>query len=903
MKTPYPQQATHIEVLANIISRHRAALDSSKTGTGKTLCAAEVAKRLGLDVFVVAPKSTMVNWSRVLKEQGAGVVSVVNYEKLRTGKTGFGDWKKGSFFFNLPPKTLVVFDEVHACKGHYTQNAKMLIAAKTLPTLMLSATACENPVEMRAIGYLLGLHFLKDFYGWAMRFGAVPNAWGALEFVKRRGSDEHLDRLRRLIYPEHGHMLTRDDLREFFPNSQIIYDPISFGNAAEIKKLLDECDEELQAIVEKEAEERVTLKGNPAEAVVKLTRARQKVELLKMPEIRQMVHDRLEEGKSVVVFLNFNQSVRYLCDLLESDGVTAGKIWGEEPRTAKRQQVVDAFQNDEVHVIVCNIGAGGTGVNLHHTDTAVRPREALISPCYNAKVMDQVFGRIDRAGAKSDPINRVLVAAGTVEEKVLEAVQIKIDNMSRLHKKSFITTMPRTPTYPAPTKEGAIDIDATVVETPEESAPALAPAVETPKIKRERKPKKAPVAAEITPTTPEEIVPAVAKAPEPAPAEPAPAPATGEDAVKKSGERGHAPFSPSQLDSLSICPGYKGGTSSASAMKAAEQGTRCHAACETGDMTGLDDEEKMLVEMAIGYEAEVAEGAIDIQREICVEVFDQWGFLDTLIIKALGKADIVDFKFGIMPVRLAEKNIQMKAYAFGVFNMYPSIEEITVHLVQPKLDTISYHTWKRSDLEMLGEEIKLVIERAKLARTDFFSADVEKLFTPLCEACDFCGNRARCRPLARKLVKITSKYDPVFEVLDDPVMRPGEIRDPTTMGLLLRAAKIAAKWAEDVQSAALEQALSEGIIPDDFRLVEVNKPRRVTNPLLAYEALKDKVAWEDMLACATGISIGKLEEIFTESAPRGEKAKYKALLTDRLQDAGALVSEGVYHKLDPIRTK
>jgi len=896
MKKPYPQQEAHIEVLANVISRHNAALDSSKTGTGKTLCAAEVAKRLGLSVFVIAPKATLVNWSRVLKEQGAGVVGIINYEKLRTGKSGFGDWKKGSFFYNLPPKTLVVFDEVHACKGHYTQNAKMLIASKALPTLMLSATACENPVELRAMGYLLGLHFLKDFYGWATRFGATSNAWGALEFIKRPGSDAHLDRLRRLIYPSHGSMLTREDLAEFFPNGQIIYDPISFGSAGEIKKLLDECSDELQAIFDKEDEEKVTLKGNPAEAVVKLTRARQKVELLKMPEIRQMVHDRLEEGKSVVVFLNFNQSVRYLCDLLESDGVTAGKIWGEEPRIAKRQQVIDAFQEDEVHVLICNIGAGGTGVNLHHTDSAVRPRESLISPCYNAKVMDQVFGRIDRAGAKSDPINRVLVAAGSVEEKVLESVQIKIDNMNRLHKKSFITTMPRTPTYPTPSKEGSIEIDATVVESPAEAAVVSpAPAVEIPKVKRERKPKKAPVEAEVVvaPPAPEATTPEVS-----------PTPPTGEDAVKKSGERGHAPFSPSQLDPLSICPGYIGGSSSASGMMAAEQGTRCHAACETGDTTGLTDEEKMLVEMVMGYEADVADGAIEVKREICVEVFDQWGFLDTLAIKKGGKADIVDFKFGIMPVREAEKNIQMKAYTYGVWVMFPSIKEITVHLVQPKLDSISYHTWDRDrDMEKLGEEIKHVIERAKLARTDFFSADVEKLFTPLCEACDFCGNRARCRPLARKLVKITSKYDPVFEVLDDPIMRPGEIRDPKTMGLLLRAAKIAAKWAEDVQTAALEQALTEGIVPEDFRLVEVNKPRRVNNPLLAYEALKDKVAWEDMLACATGISIGKLEEIFTESAPRGEKAKYKALLTDRLQDAGALVSEGVYHKLDPIRTK
>lgn len=896
MKTPYPQQDEHINALVNIINTYRAALDSSKTGTGKTLCAAEVAKRLGFNVFVVAPKATLVNWSRVLKEQGAGVVGIINYEKLRMGKTGFGGWKKGAFYFNLPPKTLIVFDEVHVCKGHYTQNAKVLIGAASFHTLMLSATACENPVEMRALGYLLGLHTLKDFYGWAIRFGATPNAWGALEFVKKAGSDAHLDRLRRLVYPTHGHMLTREDLSEFFPNGQIIYDPISFGSSTEITKLLDECSEELQVIIDKEIEEKLTLKGNPAEAMVKVTRARQKVEILKMPEIRQMVKDRLEEGKSVAVFLNYNQSVKYLCDLLESDGITAGKIWGEEPRTAKRQQVVDAFQQDEIHVLICNIAAGGTGVNLHHTDTAVRPRESLISPCYNAKVMEQVFGRIDRAGAKSDPINRVLVAAGSVEEKVMQSVQIKIDNMSRLHKKSFITTMPRTPTYPAPTTESAIEVDATIIETaPKAETPVPAAAEKPQKVERKRKAKK-----EETPAAAPEPAPAPVIAETPAVV----TPATGEDAVKKSGERGHASYSPSQLDSLSICPGYKGGTSSPTAIKAAEQGTRCHAACETGDLTGLTEEERMLVEMAVGYEADVAVGAIEVKREICVEVFDQWGFLDTLIIKPDGKADIVDFKFGVMPVRDAEFNIQMKAYTYGVWVMFPSIKEITVHLVQPKLDTITFHTWDRDrDMENIGTEVKQVIERAKLARADFFSPDVEKLFTPLCEACDFCGNRARCRPLSRKIIKISSKYDPVFGVLDDPMMRPGEIRDPKTLGLLLRAAKIAAKWAEDVQTSALEQALTEGIVPEDFRLVEVNKPRRVSNPLLAYEALKDKIAWEDMLACATGVSIGKLEEIFTESAPRGEKAKYKALLTDRLQDAGALVSEGTYHKLDPIRTK
>jgi hypothetical protein len=860
MKTPFPPQQQHIETLVQAIRSNHAAVDSSSTGTGKTLCASEVAKVLGYKMLVIAPKATLENWRRVAAEQEAGVLGVVNYEKLRTGKTEFGFWKSGHFIFNIPAGTMLVFDEAHACKGLYTKNAKMMLAAKGRPTLILSATLAENPTEMRALGFLLNLHRLHDFYGWALKNGCGTNPWGALEFKsKSKEAQRALDSLRRSIYPAKGHMMTRDDLREFFTTNQIIYDPIEFGSGAEIKSLLDEVAEELQAIADKEAEERQALAGNPAEAMVKLTRARQKVELLKLPEMQDLVEERLSEGKSVAIFLNYNQSVRALSDRLTKAGIPHGLLWGLEDHPTKRQRVIDDFQHDRVHVIICNIAAGGTGVNLHHTETSERPREALISPNYNAKIMEQVFGRIDRAGAKSDTINRVLVAAGSVEEKVLEAVQIKIDNLRRLHNKSDITTMPRTPKF-APKKD----------ETP---------------------------AAETTPEVVEALARVIEVAPEP-PAEPL----TAAQAVEKNAERGHAPFSPSKLEQISICPGYTGGKSNERAMEAAESGTRCHAACETGIVAGLSDEELMLVEMAMGYEADVTEGADKILREICVEVHDQWGFLDTVALRGT-KADIIDFKFGRMPVRDAEKNLQMKAYTHGIWQMYPEVEEVTVHIVQPKLDTISFHTWVRSrDAETIAAELKFVIERAKEVQSNFFAEDYLPLLKPFCESCDFCGNRHRCPALTKEVLSIVSKYSGDTK-LDRPVVSPGEMRDPKEASRLLRAAKYAAKWAEDVQSWALDMALNEGIVPEDFRLVEVNKPRKVTNPLLAYEALKDSLSMEDVMACATGVSIGKLEDVFCQTAPKGQKAKYKAQLTDRLTDAGALVAEGVYHKLDPIRSK
>jgi superfamily II DNA or RNA helicase len=63
----------------------------------------------------------------------------------------------------VPEGTLLVFDECHTCKSPFSQNSQMLIAAKQqgLPVLMLSATACKDPTEMRSLGFVLGLHALN----------------------------------------------------------------------------------------------------------------------------------------------------------------------------------------------------------------------------------------------------------------------------------------------------------------------------------------------------------------------------------------------------------------------------------------------------------------------------------------------------------------------------------------------------------------------------------------------------------------------------------------------------------------------------------------------------------------------------------------------------------------------
>jgi len=90
------------------VLRNNAALDSSDTGTGKTVCAVEATKALGKKAFVICPKIVIPSWEKTIQEQGANSIGVINYEKLRTGKTRFGHWSAKQFVFTIPQDALVI---------------------------------------------------------------------------------------------------------------------------------------------------------------------------------------------------------------------------------------------------------------------------------------------------------------------------------------------------------------------------------------------------------------------------------------------------------------------------------------------------------------------------------------------------------------------------------------------------------------------------------------------------------------------------------------------------------------------------------------------------------------------------------------------------------------------------
>jgi hypothetical protein len=428
MKKLFTKQEESKLTLLRELSAGGGALDSSHTGVGKTVIASHLARDHGLPVAVICPKIVVPQWERELAEAGVVPVFVTNYEKIKRGNKFIAKVGKKMFRWQLPEKTLIIWDEVHKCAGAFSQNAQMLIAAKQggHSNLMLSATACQDPTEMRAIGYVLGCHSLNkaegslpSWFSWMKGFGCRQDQWR--NWV--RGPAWMLEPLNQKLYSTNCVKLTPKDLPGEFADNHIITEPLAFTALKDIEAFYRN-----NGVTPEIVEQMINGDVKPSPYVlVEILRARQLAEAAKVPDIVSMTMDAVCEGMSVVVFVNFKDTLKALEAALPGCGVIHGGQSADE-----REAAITHFQADRTHVMVANGAAGGVGVSLHDV-RGERPRLSLISPSFNLKEYIQTLGRIHRAGAKSPACQRILVASKTIEEKVLQVLEGKRKSLDTLH--------------------------------------------------------------------------------------------------------------------------------------------------------------------------------------------------------------------------------------------------------------------------------------------------------------------------------------------------------------------------------------------------------------------------------------------------------------------------------------
>lgn len=408
------QQPSADALLASLRENHVAA-DWSDTGTGKTAKAVWVAKQLGKPVAIICPKAVIPAWKRWCQDAGIEPTFILNYEKLRTGSTPFGDFVGGAWVWSKPIvfDQLFIWDEVHKCKGPNSLNGKMLIASRPFYTLMLSATFASNPLDMKATGFVLGLHKYADFWPWCVRNGVKKAPWGAMAYF---GGKKKLA----VIHEQMASKASRvriSELGDQFPDNEVYAEAYDCGD---VQGLYEDLQNRLAELERSKAAD----KPHP---MTEILRARQESELLRVPVITDLAESLLDEGRSVVIFCNFRNTLDGFLSYFKDTSI----IWGNQS-TDERQSMIDAFQADETKVMLCQIQSGGVGVSLHD-ERGERPRSSLICPTYSAIDLKQALGRIHRAGAKSKAIQRIIFAADSIEETVMKKVRAKLHNIETLN--------------------------------------------------------------------------------------------------------------------------------------------------------------------------------------------------------------------------------------------------------------------------------------------------------------------------------------------------------------------------------------------------------------------------------------------------------------------------------------
>lgn len=475
-----PHQIAPAAQLQKILSQHSSAVDFSGTGTGKTYVASYVAAASKLPCLIVGPKIAKATWARGAKHFDDSF-SYCNFELLRTGNTPFGKWSNhkksvsyfqcdccqltvdlenfqpcpvhpqgihclstkkrpaayGSFSFDPAIKMLVI-DECHRCNGLDSLNAELMIAAKrqNIKTLALSATAAQSPKDMRALGFLLGLHNdkkpIEKISGGQLISQPSFSQWMSLHkcrwdqrfrgykwLASREEQPLIMRQIRDSIIPARGVRVRSEDIPGF-PKRVILPELYELDAPEKI----DGCYSRMKEALDKLSITKLSDK-NPEHPLTLILRARQEVELLKIPIVQELAEDDTAKGFSIVFFVNFRATIDELLKRFPDAGVIDGTT------TKTRDLTVSRFQTNALRILIANSEAGGISLSLQDLDGNF-PRMGYFFPNFSATTADQVFGRLPRDGGKSTCYYRVPLAAKTIEMQIHRSLCAKLDAMGAL---------------------------------------------------------------------------------------------------------------------------------------------------------------------------------------------------------------------------------------------------------------------------------------------------------------------------------------------------------------------------------------------------------------------------------------------------------------------------------------
>lgn len=463
---PYPVKANlykHQIRGANMALRAFGALDAKtpgggfgelfEMGCGKTLTTIAVAGALynlgKIDrVLVVAPTSVCSVWphdlnqfatfpweARVLLGDKKKRLKALNelenwpFKALRIAVINYESTHREGIFEALAAykPDLIVCDESQRIKNPSAAQSKALhkLGDAAPFRMILSGT----PVQNNAVDLYSQYRFLDpavygaNFYAFKNRY-CIMGGYGQHQIVGYRNMDE-------LVEKEHSvaYRVTKEECLDL-PQQTFINRCVQFTDAEQaIYEQLRKS-----SFLELETGENVTattiltmylrlmqLTGGFLTAD-ESTRPKQ-VNTAKLDALADIVDDYVvDAGKKLVIFARFRAEIAAIENLLRLRKIQYGSIYGDV-LMEERGKIVEDFQtNPDTKVFVAQIQTAGLGITLHAASTAV-----FYSYDYNYANYAQALARIHRIGQRLPVTYIHLVVDGSIDEKILAALENKED--------------------------------------------------------------------------------------------------------------------------------------------------------------------------------------------------------------------------------------------------------------------------------------------------------------------------------------------------------------------------------------------------------------------------------------------------------------------------------------------
>ncbi|WP_027801735.1 DEAD/DEAH box helicase [Paraburkholderia dilworthii] len=137
----------------------------------------------------------------------------------------------------------------------------------------------------------------------------------------------------------------------------------------------------------------------------------------KLDLLLSMLPELIEEGRRVLLFSQFTGMLALIAEALDEAAIPYVILTGD---TTDRITPVERFQRGEVPLFLISLKAGGVGLNLTAADTVIH-----YDPWWNPAAENQATDRAHRLGQDKPVFVYKLIAAGSIEEKIVELQEQK----------------------------------------------------------------------------------------------------------------------------------------------------------------------------------------------------------------------------------------------------------------------------------------------------------------------------------------------------------------------------------------------------------------------------------------------------------------------------------------------